>query len=605
MTETILDYYQQQILTSDAEIKRFEKLINTFSFLRLFSILLGGFVIYHVLQYEIIWLVELAVLLLIIIFAFLVKQQSGYEKKKAFHVALKAVNENELASISRQENIYSDGSAFENDAHNYSSDLDIFGKASLFNLANRCASPGGNEMLARWFIAPSTNEEIIQRQEAVKELGSKLDWVQHVKALLLFARKTDKKDVQDLIKYFVAPHKSAGKFLRLYILLVPYIFLSLTVLAWFVPMLSIPLVALALTNAFVVISNQHKVNTTDRILSRLGKTLAAYSEAFKKVEEESWHSDLCSRLGARLTSNSNKKFSAELKHLSVLVGRLEYRLNVFVGLFLNGIAAWDVRQLIAIEDWRMKNKELVPGAFEALAVTEALISLSSLHINNRGWCFPEIATGEGYTYIAKELAHPLIPPLNRVSNDFSLPDGHKIDIITGSNMAGKSTFLRTIGINAALAFSGAPVCATQMAVSIMNLFAYMRIRDSLNESISTFKAELNRLQSLLEVLQTEKKVYFLIDEMLRGTNSVDKYRGSKAVVEKLVSKNAVGIVATHDLQLARLEDKYPHYIRNFYFDIQVSNGEMLFDYKLKEGECKTFNASLLLKQIGIDVEVEG
>jgi DNA mismatch repair ATPase MutS len=170
-------------------------------------------------------------------------------------------------------------------------------------------------------------------------------------------------------------------------------------------------------------------------------------------------------------------------------------------------------------------------------------------------------------------------------------------------MAGKSTFLRTVGINAVLAFAGAPVCADRMEITVMNLFAYMRIRDSLNESISTFKAELNRLQLLLEVLKTEGKVFFLVDEMLRGTNSVDKYRGSKAVIETLVKQNAVGMVATHDLQLAELENKYPAYIRNFYFDIQIVNGEMLFDYKLKDGECKTFNASILLKQIGIDVEV--
>ncbi|MBC7915190.1 MAG: hypothetical protein H7Y07_13815 [Pyrinomonadaceae bacterium] len=189
-----------------------------------------------------------------------------------------------------------------------------------------------------------------------------------------------------------------------------------------------------------------------------------------------------------------------------------------------------------------------------------------------------------------------------LSDNFSLENTRKIDIITGSNMAGKSTFLRTVGINAVLAFAGAPVCARSMQITVMNLFAYMRIRDSLNESISTFKAELNRLQLLLEVLKSDGKVYFLIDEMLRGTNSVDKYRGSKAVIEKLVAQKAVGIVATHDLQLAQLEEKYPHYVRNCYFDIQVLNGEMIFDYKLKDGECKTFNASLLLKQIGIEVD---
>ena len=168
-------------------------------------------------------------------------------------------------------------------------------------------------------------------------------------------------------------------------------------------------------------------------------------------------------------------------------------------------------------------------------------------------------------------------------------------------MAGKSTFLRTLGINTVLALSGAPVCAEKMQLSPMLIFSYMRIRDSLNENTSTFKAELDRLQSLLEILDKEENVYFLIDEMLRGTNSVDKYLGSKAVIEKLISRKAVGIIATHDLQIAELEQKYPEYIRNFYFDIEIEGSEMKFDYKIKEGECKTFNASLLLKRLGIEV----
>jgi len=169
-------------------------------------------------------------------------------------------------------------------------------------------------------------------------------------------------------------------------------------------------------------------------------------------------------------------------------------------------------------------------------------------------------------------------------------------------MAGKSTFLRTIGINTVLALCGAPVCAAEMKVSVITIITYMRIKDSLNESTSTFKAELDRLQMLLKAVESDQKVFFLIDEMLRGTNSVDKYRGSKAVIEQLIKKKGVGMVATHDLQIAELEAAHPDYVRNFYFDIKVKDGEMLFDYKLKHGECKTFNASLLLKQIGIEVE---
>ncbi len=275
-----------------------------------------------------------------------------------------------------------------------------------------------------------------------------------------------------------------------------------------------------------------------------------------------------------------------------------------VGFILNIFFIWDVRQVIAIERWKRDNHESLETAFDVIGEFEALISLASLKINYPEWCYPQIADGEGYTVTAKNLAHPLINKQYRVANDYELNNSFNIDIITGSNMAGKSTFLRTIGINTVLALCGAPVCASEMQVSVITIISYMRIKDSLNESTSTFKAELDRLQMLLAAVSNEPKVFFLIDEMLRGTNSVDKYLGSKAVIEQLISKKGVGMVATHDLQIAHLEQKYPDYIRNFYFDIQVIDGEMLFDYKIKHGECKTFNASLLLKQIGIDVGTE-
>lgn len=168
-------------------------------------------------------------------------------------------------------------------------------------------------------------------------------------------------------------------------------------------------------------------------------------------------------------------------------------------------------------------------------------------------------------------------------------------------MAGKSTFLRTVGINAVLAFAGAPACAERLEISLMKLVTYMRIRDSLNESTSTFKAELDRLKMILDTAGGTEKTYFLIDEMLRGTNSVDKYRGSRAVIKKLLNAGAAGMVATHDLQLAGLQAEHPGRIRNYHFDIRVEQGEMRFDYLLKEGECVTFNASLLLRKIGVDV----
>ncbi|WP_434547577.1 MutS-related protein, partial [Parapedobacter pyrenivorans] len=282
------------------------------------------------------------------------------------------------------------------------------------------------------------------------------------------------------------------------------------------------------------------------------------------------------------------------------IDRLDYRLNILVGAVLNMVALWDFRQVFAILDWRRQYGNEVLAAFDVVAEFEVLVSLATLSRNHPKWAFPEIVESTKPIVTVTNLSHPLISFNTAVANDYHM-DSHYVALITGSNMAGKSTFLRTVGINAVLAYCGAPVCGEQMRLSVFRLVTYMRIADSLNESTSTFKAELNRIQLVLQAVKTQPDTFFLIDEMLRGTNSKDKYLGSKAIIKQLIADGGVGMVATHDLQLAKLADEYPHVLANFHFDIQVREGEMFFDYKLKPGECTIFNASLLLKNIGIDV----
>jgi DNA mismatch repair ATPase MutS len=388
------------------------------------------------------------------------------------------------------------------------------------------------------------------------------------------------------------------KWLTQYVKVAPYLLVGLIALAYFYPPVKGLAILTGLVNMGIVFSKGTYIKKADLIAGKIGDTLAKYAAVFKKIEEENWQANYTTQQAQKLLDAGT---SAKLKELSDLINKLNYHLNIIVGIILNLFFLWDIKQIIAIENWKRNNANGLEMAFDVIAEYEALISLAGLRINYPDWTMPQIADGDGYTLIATEIAHPLIPAASRVVNDYELTDTHKVDIITGSNMAGKSTFLRTMGINTVLALCGAPVCAKSMQVSVMTMVSYMRIKDSLNESTSTFKAELDRLQMLLAAVDNEPKVFFLIDEMLRGTNSVDKYRGSKAVIELLIKKKGVGMVATHDLQIAQLEQKYPDYVRNFYFDIQVKDGEMLFDYKIKHGECKTFNASLLLKQIGIDV----
>jgi hypothetical protein len=602
MEQDIINDYNQRASAAQQEAVKYKKLANTYSLLRLSIFALIVVAISIAVQQDNFTIVAVAFVVLIFAFAWLVSRQSRFEKLKQYFDDLQKVTLNEVASIQTHANIYNDGARFASEKHFYTADLDIFGNASLYQLVNRTATSTGNAKLADWFDEPSIKEIILPRQEAIKEIATKKDWKLEIQTRLLFGIQQDANQLKNLFKYLHLPLDMPGeKWLALYAKIAPYLFTGILILAWFIPQAKLAAIIIGIANMGIVFSKAMYISKADMIAGKIGNTLTNYADVFKRIEEEQWHVTYNVSHAGMLKSG---KTSGKIKELASLINKLNYHLNMIVGFILNLFFLWDIRQVIAIENWKRQNTESLEKAFDVIAEFEALISLSGLAVNYPDWAFPQIEDKPGYTLIAQSLAHPLISAAKRIENNYELEDTHKIDIITGSNMAGKSTFLRTIGINTVLALCGAPVCAKSMRVSVITMITYMRIKDSLNESTSTFKAELDRLQMLLAAVENHPKIFFLIDEMLRGTNSVDKYLGSKAVIEQLIRKNAVGMVATHDLQIARLEDKYPDYVRNFYFDIQVKDGEMLFDYKIKHGECKTFNASLLLKQIGIDVEAE-
>lgn len=601
----ITEKYQKNVQFADEQIKEHEGSVNFYSGIRLAIFLLFLVIIYVSVALSSFIAFAVALVILGVLFNWLVKQQNESAAQKNYYTAFKTVNQNEIDSITIYGNVYDKGTAYIDEKHYYISDLDIFGAGSLFNLMNRAATNLGCNKLAGWLIAAADKPSILSRQQAVAELKEKNDWKLELQSRLLFANKEDKDSLKKLFAYLHLPLNMPGeRWLSKYIIIGPvllFLFIALTI---FSPVFSPGIIAMAILNLIIAGSRGDQTRKTDLISGKIGGTLKNYAEAFGTIEKEEWRSPLTASLAAKVKKGGHKSTSAIIRKLSMLITNLDARSNMILGPILNALFVWNIRFVIAIENWKRDNHEDIEIAFEVIAEFEALLSLSSLAINNPDWCTPQIAEGEGYTVTGKNMGHPLISQKNRVNNDYKLADAYHIDIITGSNMAGKSTFLRTIGINAVLALCGAPVCANSMEVSIITIISYMRIKDSLNESTSTFKAELDRLQMLLSAVATQPKVFFLVDEMLRGTNSIDKYKGSKAVIERLISKKGVGMVATHDLQIAELEQKYPDYIRNFYFDIQVKDGEMLFDYKIKDGECKTFNASLLLKQIGIDVDAE-
>jgi DNA mismatch repair ATPase MutS len=598
--EYIIDDYRSRAEAAKEQVIKYKRLVDNYSFMRLGVFFLIALSIYVADRLDNFNIIGVSVVVLLFCFAWLVSRQSIFEQQKEYFQNLVKVNENEIQSMLSHQNIYQDGQQFADDKHFYTSDLDIFGDASLFQLTNRAATSFGNKKLSDWLSAPTEKAEISSRQSAVAELSAKNDWKLALQAKLLFAGKDDTDPLQRLFTYLHTPLVIPGeKLLTQYIRMAPILLTSLIIGGYFYRLGWLIAIIVAIINLLILSSKGGVMLKSGTIAGRIGKILTNYSIVFESIEIEKWQQERCNDLAQKLKTEHTSK---RIKELGRLINKLEYNLIMIVGFILNVFFLWTLKQVIAIENWKKNNHQNLEEAFDVIAEYEALISLASLHINYPDWCFPEIIESDTYTINTKQIAHPLIPIGQRIANDYELTDTYKIDIITGSNMAGKSTFLRTIGINTVLALCGAPVCAESMKVSVMTVLSYMRIKDSLNESTSTFKAELDRLQMLLAAVDSDAKIFFLIDEMLRGTNSVDKYLGSKAVIQQLISKKGVGMVATHDLQIAELEKQYPDYIRNYYFDIQVKDCEMLFDYKIKHGECKTFNASLLLKRIGIDVE---
>jgi DNA mismatch repair ATPase MutS len=267
--------------------------------------------------------------------------------------------------------------------------------------------------------------------------------------------------------------------------------------------------------------------------------------------------------------------------------------------FLNGIFLWDILQMLRLENWQKKNREKAGDWFDVIAETDALNSLANYYFNNDEYIFPEINDGE-FSVKAVNLGHPLINKSQLVGNDVDIRKGEFI-IVTGANMAGKSTYLRTVGVNLVLAMAGAPVCAGSYIFRPIRLFTSIRTSDSLTDNESYFYAELKRLKRIIDEIKSGKEVFIILDEILKGTNSKDKHSGSEALLKQLIQYKATGIIATHDVALGILEKTFPENIKNLCFEVDITSDKLTFDYKLRPGVSRNMNATILMRQMGITV----
>lgn len=341
-----------------------------------------------------------------------------------------------------------------------------------------------------------------------------------------------------------------------------------------------------------------KISKLHEQVSRSSDLLRAYSEIIMMIEIRDFTAPLLQKLQSNFMSGISG--SQCIRNLSKLVGRLDSRLNVLVSVPLNLLFFTDIHFCLALEEWKRQHAAKIPGWFDAMAEFEVLSSFANLAYNNPSWVFPEIVT-DFFSFRAVNMGHPLIPEKKRINNDFEASGHGRTILITGSNMSGKSTFLRTCGVNTVLALAGAPVCASSFTLSHTRVHSSMRISDSLEENISSFYAELRRLRSVITEAGKDPRVFLLLDEILRGTNSDDRFTGSVALVKQLMDYGTVTMIATHDLRLAGLSKDIPGKIDNYHFDVKISGEELFFDYKLTPGVCSSFNASLLMKKMGIKI----
>jgi DNA mismatch repair ATPase MutS len=327
-----------------------------------------------------------------------------------------------------------------------------------------------------------------------------------------------------------------------------------------------------------------------------GKVLSRYAEMLKQIETFNFKSNYLLSLKEQL-SHQGKTASTITSELQKILDQFDYSKNIVVGFVLDSVFLWDIGCLVKLNKWQQNYAGVLPRWFEVIAEMDALVSLANCNYNHPEWVTPEVSQSK-FVFSAEDLGHPLIDETRCVNNSFQISNEEKIVIITGANMAGKSTFLRTVGVNLILASNGCKVCAVGFKFSPIRIYTNMRTSDNLMNDESYFYAELLRLQSMLNLLRNGENLFVILDEMLKGTNSVDKLNGSKELIHQLISLNTHGIVATHDLGLTELAQNIPS-IKNQCFEVQLHNDELNFDYKLTNGVTRTMNATFLMKKMGI------
>ena len=594
----IVKFYKQRLDSLKGDLNLLHKKKMMLGWLRLTTLAGAATVFYFLITYGI-WYALIPGILLLAIFTRLVladlKNKSSINHQKN----LININEDELNAFANNYYHFKDGSEHIPKEHLYANDLDIFGHASVFQFINRTSSEMGSSILANWLSNPASLDTILNRQAAVKELSAQTAWRQELQAFGA-TEKIQKSTVTRLEKWFEEDYSfTKRKFWLLARYLIPLIVITVLILNFADVVYNYTRNYILLAAGLFAFYVSKKVTLVHQQVSKMSDELEVLNRSIKLIEEKNFKPLFLQDLQKQFIQHQNKA-SAQIKKLKKILERLDLRFNFVVFIPLNIILQWDLQQVIALEKWKKQNHHHAINWFTVLGEFEAISSLATLSFNHPDWCFP-ILKEDHFFIEGKEIGHPLIKASTCVNNPIKIEQTGELMLVTGSNMAGKSTYLRSIGVNTVLAMAGAPVCAAYFCLSPVQIVSSMRIADNLEESTSTFYAELKKLKSIIDKVNDNEKVFILLDEILRGTNSLDRHTGSAALIKQLIKHHAACIIATHDVELAKMKEDYPDNIFNYHFDVQVSNDELYFDYKLKEGICTSLNASILMKKIGIEL----
>ena len=589
-----MEIYKTKKIRFSTALTAINKKYNSISILRLLTIVLFlVFIYFYIKNSEIIFII--AAIFLFGLFVVLMRIHSKLVLEKHVSQALLDINENEISYLERNKIPFENGQEFNDFHHPYAYDLDIFGEHSLFQNLNRTATFIGKKTFANQLLSILPNDAIIRNHKAVKELSEKLDWRQE---FLAFAKISNdsQSNYETLLKWSTfnsAPLSKLSVFISYFTpvlflgVLIAYLVTSNTTFASILSYLFV-------INLIILGRFMKRIQAEIANSANIDKTIHQYSLLLQKIENESFKSEKLIDLQQKLTFKKENA-SVHFKQLAGLFSNMDSIGNFVTAIVFNGTFLFNVHVLKSLIQWKNDHADALEDWMKVVGEFEMLNSLANLSYNNPEFVYPTL--NKNFEIDFKDLGHPLLNKKTRIGNDVRFhPESFMI--LTGSNMSGKSTFLRSLGINMVLSGMGSPVCASQANVHPLPVLVSMRLSDSLSDSESYFFAEIKRLKQIMDELENQP-AFVLLDEILRGTNSDDKRNGTIEVVKKVIGKRAVGAIATHDIEVCLTTNDYPNILINKCFEVEIINDELHFDYKLRDGICKNRSATFLMKKMGV------